>query len=354
MKINLLINPNYIFSREVKKAVYLMKQVQSKIDFELSEQEWVPDQAEGAKEADDDSLRYKKEGMPEKSPGVVITSLPLKSGYTANYCPGYYIFTTQGWMEEYPSVPLGLLMVSYIAGVCCHFSCELSEADSDQMTDLHRGKPSGCISDFAPGGNKDLYLSLKKSHICTRCSDFYLQKGCDPEDLNATVEMLDYLRKEVNRYDKNFPPDVFISYSRTDLDLVSRLHEALEERRIGVWLDREQNYIGEDLAPAILKGIKKSLTFVPVISENSAKAEWVVKETAYARSIKRKKPARIFPVKVDSHERPENPEGTVWAVLGDVAWEDLSAGKFETGVVRLTAQILSAKKAKKKRAKKKR
>ena len=353
MEIRLMTSNNYESFREVQKAASLMNRAQGTFVFRVSKEAWIPDEGRRKNSIDIESTRKEKERRTGDVPCVIISSLGLKdSPWLADYRPGYYIFTTKGWDKQYSSLPLRYLIASYAAGVCCHFAGQLSEKDSDKMTffPIHLEKQGrGCISDLAPEGNDDLYFCMKKSFICEACWSFYKRKGCSLQELRATQKILEHVKTEMMKYDrKSYPNDVFISYSRKDRKVVDRLYDALETRLVKVWLDVEQNYLGERLTPKIQREIRRSLTFVPVISKNSKKSAWVLKEIEYAQSLKSKERPKILPAQIDNHGTPGNIKPSAWELLREITWEDLSKDNFDRGVRRLISKIHERKKTKKK------
>ena len=70
---------------------------------------------------------------------------------------------------------------------------------------------------------------------------------------------------------------VFLSYSRDDLDRVRPLVTALEAEGLTVWWDRELNP-GESFAETIDREIQEAKCVVVIWSENSVKSQWVKNE----------------------------------------------------------------------------
>jgi hypothetical protein len=63
--------------------------------------------------------------------------------------------------------------------------------------------------------------------------------------------------------------DVFISYSREDMDFVRRLAEALEKRDRETWVDLEDIRPTEEWLARVYSGIEGANAFVFVISSKS-------------------------------------------------------------------------------------
>ncbi|MBT3711829.1 MAG: SUMF1/EgtB/PvdO family nonheme iron enzyme [Anaerolineae bacterium] len=75
---------------------------------------------------------------------------------------------------------------------------------------------------------------------------------------------------------------IFISYSRQDMDFVKTLAEDLENEGFDIWYDLTDIDAGDRWAKEIQDGINESEIFVIVVSPNSIKSEWVEKEFLFA------------------------------------------------------------------------
>ena len=81
---------------------------------------------------------------------------------------------------------------------------------------------------------------------------------------------------------------VFISYSRRDLDFVERLAEDLKAAGLEVWYDLSGLDGGTRWGREIQLAIQQSQGFIVVLSPNSVESDWVEKEFMYAYKLKRK------------------------------------------------------------------
>jgi hypothetical protein len=81
---------------------------------------------------------------------------------------------------------------------------------------------------------------------------------------------------------------IFISYSRKDIDFVRKLAGDLEKAAYDVWWDLTDLHGGDDWPRAIPAAIEASQTFIIVLSPNSAVSDWVEKEYTHALSFRRK------------------------------------------------------------------
>jgi len=88
---------------------------------------------------------------------------------------------------------------------------------------------------------------------------------------------------------------VFVSYSHDDVDLASRLEQALKDARVAVWRDREGIRPGRPFQPVIYQGLAQAKAVLVLVSRASAQSNWVAWETEQA--LTRRVP--VIPVLVD-------------------------------------------------------
>lgn len=77
--------------------------------------------------------------------------------------------------------------------------------------------------------------------------------------------------------------DVFLSYKSEDEEWVRRLKQALVERGLRVWLDRDEIRPGDRFVRALENGIETSGAVVMIVSPESLRSEWVRDE--YERAL---------------------------------------------------------------------
>ena len=85
--------------------------------------------------------------------------------------------------------------------------------------------------------------------------------------------------------------DVFISYSRNDIEEVTRLVDMLKKRipTLSCWFDIEGIDCGdEEFDVKIVEVIKKSSYVLFIVSDNSQKSKWAKNEVAYAQNANKK------------------------------------------------------------------
>ena len=124
--------------------------------------------------------------------------------------------------------------------------------------------------------------------------------------------------------------DVFVSYSRSDSELVNRLVERLRERGKDVWVDVEGIRDAEVFPAALSRAVEGSDGFVFVISPDSVASPFCEQEVDHA--VERNK--RIVPLAYRSVPDEQIPEGIRvrnWIPVGD--------GDFDAGIDRLVQAL---------------
>ncbi len=107
--------------------------------------------------------------------------------------------------------------------------------------------------------------------------------------------------------------DVFISYSRKDIDEAERLCQELDAAGVKYWIDRNihgsANFLSE-----ITRNIRQCKVVIFIASNNSANSEWTQKEILYA--LKRQK--KIIPFRIGEFSFDTNDE--LDFVFSNVQW----------------------------------
>jgi hypothetical protein len=114
-------------------------------------------------------------------------------------------------------------------------------------------------------------------------------------------------------------PRAFLSYTKRDEDLATRLATDLRARRVDVWFASWELRVGDSLRRRIDEAIEKSAFFVVVLSRASLASEWVQTELDAATAARIRKAGLLLPVlvDVDAHEIPPTLQGVVWVRLAD-------------------------------------
>ena len=88
---------------------------------------------------------------------------------------------------------------------------------------------------------------------------------------------------------------IFISYSRKDIDFARKLAGDLEKAGYDVWWDLTDLRGGDDWVRVIPAAIESSAYFIVVLSPNSAASDWVAKEYTQALNLRKK----IIPIQLE-------------------------------------------------------
>lgn len=118
-----------------------------------------------------------------------------------------------------------------------------------------------------------------------------------PDQPNA----LSYKQYNLHRKQSAGPPPsiCFISFSSADQAFVDeRVLKVLKEKGIGWWIASESIEPGEQWLDAITKGLTDADRVLVIVSQNSAKADWVKKEVHVAMTLPHLR-GRIIPVCID-------------------------------------------------------
>ncbi len=82
--------------------------------------------------------------------------------------------------------------------------------------------------------------------------------------------------------------DVFICYSRKDLDVVKPIKEELEANGFSCWTDLDRIESGSNFTREIVKAIVRSSVFLFIFSDNSQNSQWAINELRFARRSNKK------------------------------------------------------------------
>ena len=104
-----------------------------------------------------------------------------------------------------------------------------------------------------------------------------------------------------NNERRNMTSKIFISYSRKDLDVVTKLRDEIHSRTgVEPWMDITGIETGAQFADVIAKNIEGCELLVFVVSCNSVESSWTRKEVLYALNHGKK----IYPVVIDDVQLP--------------------------------------------------
>ncbi|HKY54476.1 MAG TPA: TIR domain-containing protein [Anaerolineales bacterium] len=120
---------------------------------------------------------------------------------------------------------------------------------------------------------------------------------------------------------------IFISYSRKDIDFARKLAGDLEKAGYDVWWDLTDLRGGDDWVRVIPAAIESSVFFLVVLSPNSAASDWVAKEYTQALSLRK----RIIPILLEP--------GPVPFALNTINFVNFTSGKYEDRFKELLAAL---------------
>lgn len=99
--------------------------------------------------------------------------------------------------------------------------------------------------------------------------------------------------------------NIFISYSRNDLEIAEKIVSVLAESKLDTWIDWKSIPKGEKFEHEIYQGIEGAAVFLFLISPNSVQSEWCQKEISHA--LRNKK--RIIPILIKDTDESSIPGG---------------------------------------------
>jgi len=121
--------------------------------------------------------------------------------------------------------------------------------------------------------------------------------------------------------------DVFISYSRKDVEFVRRLTASLEDRGVDVWFDQADIHAGVKWSTAIQQGLRASNAMILIISPDSMASTNVEDEWQYF--LDKKKP--IIPVLLQPAD--------IHFQLNRIQYIDFTAQTYEAALEQLIAEL---------------
>jgi hypothetical protein len=124
----------------------------------------------------------------------------------------------------------------------------------------------------------------------------------------------------------------FVSYSRRDIDFVSRLTDELHRRGVQVWRDVEQIPPGADWQKVIGQAVKRANVLLFVASGNSLRSEWITHELAIVLS----QGTPVIPIILDEEGAAGLP-----MELRRFQWVDFRGGYDQQKVASLASSLLA-------------
>lgn len=123
-----------------------------------------------------------------------------------------------------------------------------------------------------------------------------------------TLALVFVLNARVNTPAENladlFMP-VFISYSHTDKDFVTKLAAQLAQNKIHVWVDTWELHVGDSIVSKIQQALQQASALLVVLSKASTGSEWCKKElnAGLVRELEEKRVV-VLPVLIEDCEIP--------------------------------------------------
>jgi len=114
-----------------------------------------------------------------------------------------------------------------------------------------------------PSANESLLQFMKRIDAFTQKDPQAVIDKIDTlvTDRMKSQEKLKYLKPDMNT-------DVFISYSRSDTEIVKKIYDDLTSKGLRVWYDKENLGIGDKFMEEIKLAIKKTRIFIPILTQH--------------------------------------------------------------------------------------
>src|SRR5690242_5799893 len=96
---------------------------------------------------------------------------------------------------------------------------------------------------------------------------------------------------------------IFLSYSRTDADMMKRIRDTLREEGLPVWTDESLTPGTPSWQSAIEEALENAGGVVVLLSPDARKSQWVANELSFASA----QGVAIFPVLVRGDEKDSVP-----------------------------------------------
>jgi TIR domain/Calcineurin-like phosphoesterase len=142
---------------------------------------------------------------------------------------------------------------------------------------------------------------------------------------------------------EEFAWDVFISYSHTDADIVTRIRSALGKRGVRVWIDKEQILPGDLSVSKMEDGLERSSAVAIMVSPASMDSGWVEEEYSRAISLTKRvdNPVRVIPILIKQATLPGFLANRSWVDFEDQSLFDANIDFLVKGIKRQADQPAS-------------
>lgn len=135
-------------------------------------------------------------------------------------------------------------------------------------------------------------------------------------------------------------PSVFLSHSSKDKFFARKLAETLEQNGVEVWIDEAELRVGDSLIGRIAEAIGHSEFVAAILSHNSVRSNWVMKELQWAMNEEiAGRRVKVLPILIERCDVPEFLRDKIYADFTDSDEFDAPLGKLlhALGVERPTA-----------------
>ena len=170
--------------------------------------------------------------------------------------------------------------------------------------------------------NTDNYLFdiSKVQFIPLYDDDILLGKLISPESYYLYCKIKEIYKKGGVEYTE----DVFISYSRKDIDVANNICKALKNAGISYFIDRQGIAGGMEFPAVLAKKIRECKIFLYLASNNSYISKFTMNEITYAFNKKEKN--QILPYIIDGSSLPEDLE----FVFAGINWRNIEEHPIES------------------------
>jgi hypothetical protein len=128
---------------------------------------------------------------------------------------------------------------------------------------------------------------------------------------------------------------VFISYSHDDSAFVVQLSRDLRSMGQNVWLDKWEILAGESIVDKIFsEGLSEATAFLIVLSNSSARSNWVREELGFATIKRIERYAKVIPILIDPID-----SNLIPAPLRSLKWVDMRKD-YERGVQEVVHSLI--------------
>lgn len=190
------------------------------------------------------------------------------------------------------------------------FSFAYMSANSFSNVDLSPAKGLETIKHHSSStiGIDTLYKSAGKIPV-----EFL--RGCGvPEDFIIFIPSLIGAKEAIQFY------SCFISYSSKDEEFAQRLFSRMRDKKLRVWFAPEDMRGGRKFVEQIEQAIQLHDRLLLILSEESMKSNWVIREIKRARKTEREQDRRkLFPIRLVDFETIKN-----WEALDTDTGEDIA------------------------------